>query len=248
MSDQPIALITGGAQGIGYASGEALAEDGSRIVIADLNAEKAVESAQALGGTGYGCDVGDPAQIATLFDTIEAEVGPISQLVNCAGIAVPGDFLETSLEDFQKVINVNLTGTFLCLQRAAKTMVARSIAGTVVNMSSINAQVAIPSIASYCASKGGVMQLTKSSALALSPHNIRVNAVGPGSIDTAMLAGVNADPAAMARVMSRTPLQRIGTPREVGDIVAFLAGPKSSYITGETIYVDGGRLGLNYTC
>ena len=92
------------------------------------------------------------------------------------------------------------------------------------------------------------MQLTKSSSLALAPHGIRVNAVGPGSIDTAMLAGVNANPEAMKTVMARTPLQRIGTPKEIGDVVAFLASEKASYVTGETIYVDGGRLGMNYTC
>ena len=92
------------------------------------------------------------------------------------------------------------------------------------------------------------MQLTRAGSLACAPHSIRVNAVGPGSIDTAMMAGVNADPGAMAMVMSRTPLKRIGTPREIGDVVAFLASNKASYITGETIYVDGGRLGLNYTC
>ena len=90
--------------------------------------------------------------------------------------------------------------------------------------------------------------MTKASALALAPHGIRVNAVGPGSIDTAMMAGVNADPDVMSMVMSRTPLKRIGEPREIGDVVAFLASDKASYITGETIYVDGGRLGLNYTC
>ena len=126
-------------------------------------------------------------------------------------------------------------------------MVASGIEGAIVNMSSVNAQVAIPSIAAYCASKGGIMQLTKAAALALAPHNIRVNAVGPGSIDTDMMAAVNADPAAMQMVMSRTPLKRIGSPREIGDVVAFLASKKASYITGETIYVDGGRIGMNYT-
>ena len=118
----------------------------------------------------------------------------------------------------------------------------------IVNMSSINALVSIPTIAAYCASKGGVMQLTKSSALALAPHGIRVNAVGPGSIDTDMLATVNSNPDAMAMVMSRTPLKRVGTPREIGDVVAFLASDKASYITGETIYVDAGRMAMNYTC
>lgn len=250
MSDQSIALVTGGAQGIGYACAEAIAEGGARIVLADINAEGVEAAAAKLGGDtmAIACDMGDPAQIAAMFDRIERDRGPLSVLVNNAGIARPGDFLETSLEEFQAVIGVNLTGTFLALQRAAKSMVAHNIKGSIVNMSSINAQVAIPSIAAYCASKGGVMQLTKASALALAPHGIRVNAVGPGSIDTEMMAGVNANPEAMKMVMSRTPLQRVGTPREIGDVVAFLASDKASYVTGETIYVDGGRLGMNYTC
>ena len=124
----------------------------------------------------------------------------------------------------------------------------QKIEGSIVNMSSINAQVAIPAIPAYCASKGGVMQITKVAALALAPHNIRVNAVGPGSIDTEMMAGVNANPEAMKTAMSRTPLKRPGSAREIGDVVAFLCSKKASYVTGETIYVDGGRLGLNYTC
>ena len=250
MTEQPIALITGGAQGIGYACGEAIAEAGARVVLADINEAGAKAATETLGGgaLGLACDMGDPAQIASLFDRIEAELGTVSILVNNAGVAAPGDFLETSLEQFRRVIDVNLTGCFLALQRAAKAMVAAKIPGAVVNMSSINAQVAIPTIAAYCASKGGIMQLTKASALALAPHQIWVNAVGPGSIDTEMMAGVNANPEAMEVLMSRTPLKRVGTPREIGDVVAFLASDKASYITGETIYVDGGRLGMNYTC
>jgi NAD(P)-dependent dehydrogenase (short-subunit alcohol dehydrogenase family) len=250
MSDTPIALVTGGAQGIGYASAEAIAAAGARVVLADINQGGVEAAAKQLGGAAVAmaCDMGDPDQIADLFDRIEAELGSISILVNCAGIAAPCDFLETSVEQFKSVIDVNLIGTFLASQRAAKSMIAAGIQGSIVNMSSINAQVAIPSIAAYCASKGGVMQLTKASALALAPHGIRVNAVGPGSIDTAMMAGVNSNPQAMETVMSRTPLKRIGQPREIGDIVAFLVSDKASYITGETIYADGGRLGMNYTC
>lgn len=250
MTDKKIALVTGAAQGIGYACAEAIAETGTSMVLADINEDGVNAAAEKLGnGTlAVVCDMGDPQQIAKMFDQIESELGPVSILVNNAGIAKPGDFLETTLEQFQSVIDVNLTGTFVATQRAAKAMVANKIEGSVVNMSSINALVSIPSIAAYCASKGGVMQLTKAAALALAPHNIRVNAVGPGSIDTAMMAGVNANPEAMAMVMSRTPLKRIGTPREIGNVVAFLASDKASYITGETIYVDGGRLGMNYTC
>lgn len=241
-----IALVTGAAQGIGYACAEALKEDGCTVVLADIK-DDVHAAAERLGGTGYICDMADPSAVLALFDAVEAEVGPVHTLVNNAGIAVSGDFLTMPLEDFTRVIDLNLTGVFVATQRAARTMVERGIEGAIVNMSSINAQVAIPAIPGYCASKGGVMQLTKVASLALAPHNIRVNAVGPGSIDTAMMAAVNADPAAYQRAMSRTPLKRAGTAREIGDVVAFLASSKASYVTGETIYVDGGRLGLNYT-
>lgn len=241
-----IALVTGGAQGIGLACAEALAEDGCRIVLADVKPE--VEAAAAaLGGTGYVCDMGDGAAIAALFDRMEAEVGAASVLVNNAGIAIASDFLETTEDQFRRVLDINLVGVFLATQRAAKAMVREGLKGAVVNMSSINAQVAIPAIPGYCASKGGVAQVTKVAALALAPHGIRVNAVGPGSIDTAMMDAVNADPAAYARAMSRTPLGRPGTAREIGDVVAFLASDKAAYVTGETVFVDGGRLALNYT-
>ncbi|MEM9350348.1 MAG: SDR family oxidoreductase, partial [Pseudomonadota bacterium] len=176
---QKLALVTGGAQGIGFACAEALKEDGCEIIIADINGDGAKAAAEKLGGAGYEADMGDPAQISALFDTIAAEHGAPSVLVNNAGLAMPNDFLQTTPEEWQRVIDVNLTGVFLALQLAAKMMVDAKIEGAIVNMSSINAQVSIPSIASYCASKGGVMQLTKSASLALAPHNIRVNAVGP---------------------------------------------------------------------
>ena len=250
MSTQPLALVTGGAQGIGYACAEALIEDGAKVIVADINAEGVKAAADSLGHgtTAMVCDMGDTVAIDAMFEAIQKDHGALSILVNNAGIAMPNDFFDTSIDDFKKVIDINLTGTFHAIQRASKMMVDAKIEGAIVNMSSINAVVSIPTIPAYCASKGGVMQLTKSTALALAPHNIRVNAVGPGSIDTAMLAGVNANPEAMAMVMSRTPLKRIGTPREIADVVAFLASSKASYITGETIYVDGGRIGMNYTC
>lgn len=247
MTSKPIALVTGGAQGIGEACGKALAADGFHVVLADIKPE-VMDTADSIGGSGYICDMADPAAVLALFDTIEAEHGTVSALVNNAGVAKPGDFLEYSLEDFEAVINLNLRGVFVALQRAGKAMVEKGIAGSIVNMSSINAQVAIPAIPAYCASKGGVMQLTKSGALALAQHNVRVNAVGPGSIDTEMMAGVNANPEAMKTALSRTPLKRIGGADEIANVVAFLCSDKASYITGETIYVDGGRLGLNYTC
>ncbi|MDW3182795.1 SDR family oxidoreductase [Roseobacter sp.] len=245
MTDKPIALISGAAQGIGLACAEALSEDGYKVVLADLK-ETVKAEGERLGGAGYICDFGDVDAITALFDTIESEHGPVCALVNNAGIAMPGDFLSYDLAAFDTVMGVNLRGVFVATQRAARTMVDKGIQGAIVNMSSINAQLAIPAIPAYCASKGGVMQLTKVAALALAKNNIRVNAVGPGSIDTEMMAGVNANPEAFKMAMSRTPLGRAGSAREIGDVVAFLCSPKSSYVTGETIYVDGGRLGLNY--
>lgn len=244
---QPIALITGGARGIGYACAEALKAEGHRIVLADIDAAALSESAERLGtAAAHVIDMAQTDAIGALFDRTEAETGPVTTLVNNAGVALPGDFLSYDLDQFRRVIDINLIGVFAATQRAARTMVAEGIRGTIINMSSINAQVAIPGIPAYCASKGGVMQITKSAAIALAPHGIRVNAVGPGSIDTAMMAGVNANPKAMETALARTPLGRLGEARKIGDVVAFLAGPKASYITGETIYVDGGRLGLNY--
>ena len=246
MTDRPIALVTGGAQGIGLACGRALAADGYRVMLADV--KDSVHAAAAdIGGRGFICDVADTEALMALFDGIEAEEGPVAALVNNAGIAKPGDFLSYAMADFDAVIGLNLRAVFAATQRAANGMVKAGVRGAIVNMSSVNAVVAIPAIPAYCASKGGVQQLTKASALALAPHGIRVNAVGPGSIDTEMMAGVNASPEAYARVMSRTPMGRVGTAQEIGDVVAFLCSAKASYITGETIYVDGGRLGLNYT-
>ncbi|MEP6017583.1 MAG: SDR family oxidoreductase [Paracoccaceae bacterium] len=248
MTDKPIALVTGAAQGIGLACAEALTEDGYDVILSDINADGVAAAAEKLGGSAITCDMGERDQIDAMFAKIAADHGPISALVNNAGVAMPGDFLTYDVDTFQKVIDINLRSVFIATQLAARVMVEHKIAGAIVNMSSINAQVAIPAIPAYCASKGGVMQLTKVAALALAKDNIRVNAVGPGSIDTAMMAGVNANPEAFKAAMSRTPLGRAGDAREIGDVVAFLCSKKSSYITGETIYVDGGRLGLNYTC
>ena len=245
MSTKPIALISGAAQGIGMACANILANDGYKVILADIKKEVA-SFASELGGAGYICDFGDSDAILALFDRIEAAHGPVSALINNAGMALPANFLDYELEAFDKVLGVNLRGVFVATQRAAKTMVADEIEGAIVNMSSINAKVAIPALPAYCASKGAVNQLTKVASLALAPHNIRVNAVGPGSIDTEMMASVNADADALKIAMSRTPLSRLGNASEIAYVVAFLCSSKSSYMTGETIYVDGGRLGLNY--
>ena len=250
MSQKPLALVTGAAQGIGLACAQALRDEGYQILLNDINKVALNEAAASVGRDAVSMtgDMGKPEEVRLLFDKIESEYGAIDVLVNNAGIALPGDFLDYPDEDFLQVIHVNLVGVFLAMKYAAKLMVKHNRSGAIINLSSINAKVAIPSIPAYCASKGGVGQLTQVAALALAPHGIRVNAVGPGSIDTAMMAKINSNPSALETVMSRTPMKRIGLPREVADVVAFLASPKASYITGETIYIDGGRLALNMTC
>jgi glucose 1-dehydrogenase len=236
--------VTGGARGIGYACAEALKEDGYGVILSDIDADGVAEAAERLGAVaGIALRHGRRGGGAGDVRPDRGGARPVSALVNNAGVAMPGDFLDYDLAAFDAVIGINLRGTFVATQRAAKTMVAQGIKGAIVNMSSINAQLAIPAIPAYCASKGGVMQLTKVAALALAPKGIRVNAVGPGSIDTAMMAGVNANEEALKRVSC--PARRwagSGTAREIGDVVAFLCSDKASYVTGETIYVDGGRL------
>ena len=244
-----VTLVTGAARGIGLACANAFLEEGARVALVDILEDVGGAAAERLGKGAIfvRCDVGDKAEVDGMIARVSRELGPIDVAVCNAGISISKNALELTEEDFDRVIRVNLKGTFLVGQAVAKHMVAGGRAGAIVNMSSVNAVMAIPTIVPYVASKGGVNQLTKALALALVQYGIRVNAVGPGSIDTAMLAETNATEEAMARVMSRTPIGRIGEPAEVASTVLFLASDDASYITGQTIYIDGGRLAMNYT-
>jgi len=176
---------------------------------------------------------------------------PARFVIDRDGIIHAADFLDLAEADFDRVLRVNLKGAFLVGQAAARRMVAQVKAGqqpgSIINISSINAVVAIANHTPYCVSKGGIDQLTKVMALSLAPYGIRVNAIGPGSILTDILKAVATDKEAKRRILARTPLGRIGEPDEIASIAVFLASSEASYMTGETIYADGGRLALNYT-
>ena len=245
-----IAIVTGAARGIGLAIAQEFVTQGAKVVLADvLDAEGAV-AAKQLGATYFHCDVSKLADIKALVAATVSAHGAVDILVNNAAISIVGDFLEITEEQFDQVIGINLKGSFLLSQACGREMVkqvaAGRKAGAIVNMSSVNDTLAIPAIAPYTMSKGGVRQLTKVAALALAPHGIRVNAIGPGSIMTDMLKGVANDKAAMNRILSRTPLGRVGQASEIATIAAFLASDEASYISGQVIYADGARMPLNY--
>ncbi|WP_346911859.1 SDR family oxidoreductase [uncultured Roseibium sp.] len=253
--ENKVAIVTGAARGIGYAVAKRFVMDGAKVVIADVDDEAGQSAAEDLSGFGeviyLHCNVAERLDVRNLVAETLNAFGDIDVLVNNAGVVVGSDFLELEEDDFDRVLSINLKGAFLCSQAVARHMVEKveggGTPGAIINMSSINSVVAIPNQIPYCVSKGGINQLTKATSLALAPHGIRVNAIGPGSIMTDMLASVNDDPAARNRILSRTPMLRIGEPSEIASVAAFLASADASYVTGQTIYADGGRLPLNYT-
>lgn len=250
------AIITGAAQGIGLACAQRLAADGAKVVIADIDEKTGAQAASELVDAGYEvlfvpCDVSERLEVCNMVKTAVEAFGSVDILINNAGIVHSADFLDLEEEDFDRVLRINLKGSFLTGRVAAKQMVRQikdgGEPGVIVNMSSVNAVFAIANQVPYSVSKGGVNQLTKVMALSLAQYGIRVNGIGPGSIMTRMLEAVVSDREAERRVLSRTPMGRIGTPDEIAGIAAFLVSKDASYITGQTIYADGGRLGLNYT-
>jgi glucose 1-dehydrogenase len=249
-------IVTGAANGIGRAIADRFVEAGANVVIADVDEQAGRVAETELTRPGHKvkfipCDVGDEGQVERLMRDALAFGGPLGVLVNNAAILDSADFLDLEASEFDRVLRVNLRGAFLAGQAAARRMVAQVKAGgepgAIVNLSSINAVFALPDHVAYSISKGGIAQLTKAMALSLAPYNIRVNAIGPGSIRTAMLEKVMSDESVRTRILSRTPLGRLGEVEEIAEVALFLASPAASYITGETIYADGGRLPLNYT-
>jgi glucose 1-dehydrogenase len=246
-----VAIVTGGARGIGLAIAKRYVAEGARVTIADVDTAGAAAASALNNASFVATDVGDARAAENVVAETCRAFGDLNIVVNNAGIIHGADFLELKEADFERVLRVNLKGAFLVGQAAARRMVAQVKAGkppgSIINMSSINAEVAIANHTPYCVSKGGIDQLTKVMALALAPHGIRVNAIGPGSIMTDILKAVATDREAKRAILARTPLGRIGEPDEIAGIAVFLASDEASYITGQTIYADGGRLVLNYT-
>lgn len=259
MGASRVVVITGAARGIGFACARAFVEDGARVVIADIDepaGEAAVEELGSQNAIAVRCDVGDRLSVHNLMAETLSAFGRIDVLINNAAIIHAGDVLSLDEDALDRVLRVNLKGAFLASQAAANHMLqqidrederieAARRRYAIVNVSSVNAVTAMPDQLAYNVSKGGLDQLTRAMALALARRGVRVNAVAPGSVNTDVLHAVMSDDAAVEAMMSRTPLGRIGDPVEVAGVVVFLASAAASYVTGEIVYVDGGRRALN---
>ena len=248
--DGKVAVVTGAARGIGRATAQRLLAEGAKLVVSDIDADRLHATAAELGTSdtvrAVVADVSHRREVDQLVADAVAAFGALDIMVNNAGIAPVVDFLDVTEELLERVLAVNLKGAFYGTQAAARRMIAQGRGGVIINMSSINSGLANPNVAPYAISKGGMNQVTSTAAVAFAPHGIRVVGVGPGTIMTEMVAGAFVQSAGNEAILSRTPLGRYGEPEEVAGVVAFLASDDASYLTGETVYVDGGRRVLNY--
>lgn len=244
-----VALVTGARRGMGRAHALALAGQGAKVVITDIDlaqCELVADEVRAGGGDVicFKLDVTNKADVDSVFDEVVAKYGRLDILVNNAGIYQSKPFLEMSEEDWDRTIDINLKGQFLCAQRAAKEM-AKNKWGRIINIASIasgGVGMGIAGGAHYTASKGGIIGMSETLAVELAPLGINVNVIAPGAIDTPMIGAANLPKEVMDAMLAGVPLKRIGRPEEVSAAVVFLASDESSYITGSTIYVDGGWL------
>jgi NAD(P)-dependent dehydrogenase (short-subunit alcohol dehydrogenase family) len=245
---QKVAIVTGATQGIGLACAQRLITEGAKVMLVDIKPE-GEQAAAALGEQArfFAADVSQKADVDALVAATLAAFGRIDILINNAGVTHAADFLDVTEDDFDRVMRINLKSMFLCGQAVAREMVKQQ-SGCIINMSSVNAELAIPNQVPYVVSKGAINQLTKVMSLNLIPHGIRVNGIGPGTILTELAKkAVMSSPEARNTILSRTPMGRCGDPEEVASISDFLSSDDASYLTGQTLYVDGGRLALNYT-
>jgi NAD(P)-dependent dehydrogenase (short-subunit alcohol dehydrogenase family) len=244
-----VAIVTGSTSGIGTAIATAYADEGASVVICGRRIELAESIAGSLTAKGLRAlaiklDVTDEESIHALVGEVVSEFGRIDVLVNNSGISPVWKRAEdTSREVWEQILATNLTGTFLCSQAVGRVMI-RQKSGRIINMTSVGAEVALPRLVAYCASKGGIVMLTKVLAAEWAAHNILVNAIGPAFVETDFTAGLRANDRIYGELKSRSLLQRFARPDEVVGAALFLASDESSYITGQTIFVDGGWLAL----
>jgi NAD(P)-dependent dehydrogenase (short-subunit alcohol dehydrogenase family) len=238
-----VAIVTGAGSGIGAATARALAARGDHVVCADIAQDAAEKTAQGLSGAiAVRVDVSDARSCDEMVEQAVKHFGAVDGIATCAGIEKHGSGEDFDEADFDRIIDVNLKGTWLCARAVARHLIAAGRGGTVVMIGSINSIVGNAGAAAYCASKGGVLMLGKTLALDWAPRGIRVNIVGPGVVDTPMSARSLAIPERRARMMDRTPLQRPASPDEIASVVAFLMSDASSFMTGAYVPVDGGAL------
>lgn len=243
-----VAVVTGGNSGIGKGIVLALAEAGASIVIDYVSHPEATEAVEqqveALGATSVGVDA-DVSQVTDLESLVSAAVDNFGRLdvwVNNAGMETRTSVLDTTEDQFDKVMAVNLRSAFFGTQLAAKQMIAQGDGGRIVNITSVHEEWPMPGNTPYCLSKGGMRMLTRTAGVELAPHGINVVGVGPGAVDTPINAATEADPAKMKILDAAIPLGRLAEPKEIADVVVFLAGPGSSYLTAMTIMADGGLI------
>jgi NAD(P)-dependent dehydrogenase (short-subunit alcohol dehydrogenase family) len=245
-----VAVITGAGSGIGRAAADLFAREGAEVALVDLNAEAAKDATEQITAAGgralaVGADVADAAQVDLAFGQISGEFGRVDVLYNNAGVNSAGSVVDASDEDWDRCFAVNAKGTFLCSRAAGRLMVAAG-GGSIINQGSVAALVGIANFASYCASKGAVVALTRSMSVDLAPRNVRVNAICPGTVYTPLMepmlrARGNGDLAAgLAMTTAKYPIGRLGTPEEIAAVALFLASDDSSFLTGSVITADGG--------
>ena len=247
-----VAIVTGGASGIGLASAELLAAAGATVAIVDRDAEAAQQALAKIGGKGlsFGTDVAKESEIDAATADVLRAFGRIDILVNSAGTAIRRPAVEVSVEDWDKVMAVNMTGTFLFSRAVARAMIDRNTkggeGGSIVQISSImgfSGGGLYPNI-SYQTSKGAVVNMTRALAVEWAPHRIRVNAVAPTYVKTPFIAGLMAQPELVQRIEAMTPLRRLAEPAEIASAVLYLASPAAAMVTGHTLLVDGGFMAL----
>ncbi len=245
-----IVLVTGGATGIGRACAQCCLAEGAQVAIAQPTLAQAQTAAAALGQPdrviGLACDVSQRSQVQALIRDIVAHFGRLNALIHSAalvaGASQPTAFLDETDAHWQRILDVNLTGAFLCAQESARQMVAQGDGGSLVLISSVAEFAAQELATAYCTAKSGMGGLTKVAAIELGPHRIRVNNIAPGDIDTQTAHASPTTHGASGKFIRHTPLGRRGDPREVGQVAAFLASDEASFVTGATWLVDGGFL------